>query len=96
MLWEPIYTASKHAVQAFVHTLRRQVSKAGVRVGAVLPGPVVTALLSDWPKAKMDEALASGALMEPKEVADAVLFMLTRPRNVVIRDLVILPQNLDL
>jgi ribitol 2-dehydrogenase len=96
VVWEPIYTASKFAVQAFVHTLRRQVLKHGVRVGAVAPGPVVTALLSDWPKAKMDEALAAGSLMQPKEVADAVLFMLTRPRNVTIRDLVILPQSVDI
>jgi len=62
----------------------------------VAPGPVVTALLSDWPKAKMEEALAAGSLMQPKEVADAVMFMLTRPRNVVVRDLVILPQSLDI
>lgn len=96
VVWEPIYTASKFAVQAFVHTVRRQVAKHGIRVGAVAPGPVVTALLSDWPKAKMDEALASGSLMEPTEVADAVMFMLTRPRNVTIRDLVILPQSVDL
>jgi ribitol 2-dehydrogenase len=34
--------------------------------------------------------------MQPKEVADAVLFMLTRPRNVTIRDLVILPNAVDL
>jgi ribitol 2-dehydrogenase len=96
VVWEPIYTASKFAVQAFVHTVRRQVAKHGIRVGAVAPGPVVTALLSDWPKAKMDEALASGSLMEPTEVAAAVMFMLTRPRNVTIRDLVILPQSVDL
>ncbi|MHA6729491.1 SDR family oxidoreductase [Devosia sp. A369] len=96
VVWEPIYTASKHAVQAFVHTVRRQVSKHGIRVGAVLPGPVVTALLDDWPQAKMDEALANGSLMQPKEVAEAVLFMLTRPRNIVIRDLTILPVSLDL
>ena len=96
VVWEPVYTASKHAIQAFVHTLRRQVNKHGIRVGEVAPGPVVTALLKDWPQAKLDDALASGSLMEPKEVADAVLFMLTRPRNVVIRDIVILPQGLDL
>lgn len=96
VVWEPIYTASKHAVQAFVHTLRRQVAKHGLRVGAVAPGPVVTALLSDWPQEKLDEALAAGGLMEPKEVAEAVLFMLTRPRNVTIRDLVILPQSADI
>ena len=96
VVWEPVYTASKHAIQAFTHTLRRQMSGHGVRVGAVLPGPVVTALLDDWPKAKMDQALAEGSLMQPEEVADCVIFMLTRPRNVVIRDLVILPNAVDL
>jgi ribitol 2-dehydrogenase len=96
VVWEPIYTASKHAVQAFVHTLRRQVAKHGLRVGAVAPGPVVTALIKDWPKAKIEEEMAAGGLMQPVEVAEAVLFMLTRPRNVTIRDLVILPQSNDL
>jgi ribitol 2-dehydrogenase len=92
---EPVYTASKHAVTAFVHALRRQVMKHGIRVGAVEPGPVVTPLLDDWPRAKLDEALAAGALIQPREVAQAVLFMLTRPRSVTIRDLVILPLTSD-
>ena len=96
VVWDPIYTASKFAVQAFLHATRRQVAPHGIRMGAVLPGPVVTALLDDWPKAKMEEALANGSLMQPKEVAEAVLFMLTRPRGVVIRDLVILPNSVDL
>jgi ribitol 2-dehydrogenase len=96
VVWEPIYTASKHAVQAFVHTVRRQVAPHGLRVGAVQPGPVVTALISDWPKDKLDDELAKGGLIQPVEVAEAVLFMLTRPRNVTIRDLVILPQSNDL
>jgi ribitol 2-dehydrogenase len=96
VIWEPIYTASKFAVQAFVHTVRRQVMNDGIRVGAVAPGPVVTALLDDWPKAKLDEAIASGSLMQPGDVAEAVLFMLSRPRNVTIRDIVILPTSLDM
>lgn len=96
VVWEPIYTASKHAVQAFVHTVRRQVAKYGLRVGAVAPGPVVTALVSDWPKEKLEAEMAAGGLIQPTEVAQAVLFMLTRPRNVTIRDLVILPQSNDL
>lgn len=96
VVWEPIYTASKFAVQAFVHTIRRQLAPRGVRVGAVLPGPVVTALLDDWPKAKMEEALANGSLMQPEEVAAAVVFMLTRPRGVTVRDVVIVPHSLDL
>lgn len=96
VVWEPVYTASKFAVQAFLHATRRQVAPHGIRMGAVLPGPVVTALLDDWPKAKMEEALANGSLMQPVEVAEAVIFMLTRPRGVVIRDLVILPNSVDL
>lgn len=93
---EPVYTASKFAVTAFVHTLRRQVMRHGVRVGAVEPGPVVTPLLDDWPREKLDDALASGSLMQPEEVADCVLFMLTRPPGVTVRDLVILPLRNDL
>ncbi len=96
VIWEPIYTASKFAVQAFVHSTRRQVAQYGVRVGAVLPGPVVTALLDDWPKEKMEEALANGSLMQPIEVAESVLFMVTRNKNVTVRDLVILPNSVDL
>ena len=70
--------------------------KHGIRVGEVAPGPVVTALLDDWPKDKLDDAIAKGSLMQPVEVAEAVLFMLTRPRSVTVRDIVILPQSLDL
>jgi ribitol 2-dehydrogenase len=62
----------------------------------VQPGPVLTALLADWPKAKMDEALANGSLKQPKEVAESILFMLSRPRNVVIRDLVVLLLSVEL
>lgn len=57
---------------------------------------MVTSLISDWPKDKLEAELAAGGLVEPIEVAEAVLIMLTRPRNVTIRDLVILPQSNDL
>ncbi len=93
---EPIYVASKFAIQAFVHTLRQQVIPYGIRVGAILPGPVVTALLSDWEQSKLDDAIAKGTLMEADQIAEAVMFMLTRPPSITIRDLVIMPQSLDL
>lgn len=96
VIWEPIYTASKFAVQAFVHSTRRQLIEHGVRMGAILPGPVVTALLDDWPKAKLEEAIAAKSLMEANEVAEAVMFMLTRQRGIVIRDMTILPHGLDM
>ncbi|MFT9096288.1 MAG: SDR family oxidoreductase [Gluconobacter cerinus] len=92
---EPIYTASKHAVQAFVHTVRRQVAKYGIRVGAIQPGPVVTPLLKDWDQARLEANIKAGALMEAKEVAEALIFILTRSKGVMVRDLVVLPHNFD-
>ena len=40
-------------------------------------------------------AKESGSLIEPSEVADAVEYMLTRNRNVTIRDMLVLPTNFD-
>ena len=84
------------AVNCFVQTVRRQVFKHGIRVGSISPGPVITSLLADWPAEKLAEAKASGSLIEASEVADVVLFMLTRPRGMTIRDVVMMPTNFDL
>ncbi|QHE77230.1 SDR family oxidoreductase [Hydrogenophaga sp. PBL-H3] len=94
--WEPVYASSKWAVNCFVQTVRRQVFKHGIRVGSISPGPVITSLLADWPAEKLAEAKASGSLIEASEVADVVLFMLTRPRGMTIRDVVMMPTNFDL
>ena len=94
--WEPVYASSKWAVDCFVQTVRRQVFKHGIRVGAISPGPVITSLLADWPADKLEEAKAKGSLLEASEVADVVLFMLTRPRGMTIRVVVMMPTQFDL
>ncbi|UVO38608.1 SDR family oxidoreductase [Bradyrhizobium arachidis] len=94
--WEPVYASSKWAINCFVQTVRRQVFKHGIRVGSISPGPVVTALLADWPAEKLQEARDSGSLLEAGEVAEVVMFMLTRPRGMTIRDVVMMPTNFDL
>lgn len=94
--WEPVYAASKWAIDCFVQTTRRQVFKHGLRVGSISPGPVVTGLLADWPADKLRQARESGSLLEAAEVAEVVLFMLTRPRGMTIRDVVMLPTQFDL
>jgi ribitol 2-dehydrogenase len=94
--WEPIYSASKHAIQSFVHGLRRQVGPANVRVGAVAPGVVLNELWGYSDPATVDAKVASREGLRSEDIADAVLFMLTRPANVTIRDLVILPSNQDI
>lgn len=94
--WEPVYASSKWAINGFVQIVRRQVCKHGIRVGSISPGPVITSLLADWPAEKLREAKESGSLVEASEIANVALFMLTRPRGMTIRDVVILPTNFDL
>ena len=95
--WEPIYSASKHAVTGFVHTLRRQVAPMGVRVGLIAPGAVATEL---WDVTDPDEidrlADDEHSFIRAEDVARAVVFMLTQPPYVTIRDLVIMPQKQDI
>ena len=45
--------------------------------------------------AKAKAAKDAGAIIDPSEVAEAVLFILTRPRNVTIHAVIVLPTNLD-
>ena len=94
--WEPVYASSKWAINCFVQMVRRQVFKHGIRVGSISPGPVVSALLADWPAEKLQEARVTGSLLEAADVAEVVTFMLTRPRGMTIRDVVMMPTNFDL
>jgi len=93
--WEPVYSGSKWAITSFVQGMRRQMIPHGVRVAQVSPGPVVSALLADWPEENLRKAKESGSLIDASEVADAVVYMLTRKRTVTIRDILVLPTNFD-
>jgi ribitol 2-dehydrogenase len=95
--WEPIYSASKHAIQGFVHTLRRQVAKDGIRVGAIAPGAVANELWGFTDPAEIEKvSVKEHGYLRSEDVAQAVVFMLSQPPHVTIRDLVMLPQNQDL
>ena len=95
--WEPIYSASKHAIQGFVHTLRRQVAKDGIRVGAIAPGAVANELWGFSDPATIEKvSLEEHGYLRSEDVAQAVAFMLAQPPHVTIRDLVMLPQKQDL
>ena len=94
--WEPIYSASKHAIQGFVHTLRRQVAEHNIRVGALAPGMVANELWGFTTLTEIDAKVAAHASLRSEDVANAAIFMLSQPPHVTIRDLVMLPQNQDL
>lgn len=89
--WEPVYSGSKWAITSFMQGIRRQMIPYGVKVAQVSPGPVVSALLADWPEENLRKAKEAGALMDPEEVADALEFMLTRKRQVTVRDVIVMP-----
>ena len=94
--WEPVYSASKHAIQAFVHTLRRQVSPRGLRVMAIAPGRVANELWGISDPAEIEASVAARESLRSQDVAELVVTMLSQPPHVTIRDLVVLPQNQDL
>ncbi len=93
---EPVYSASKHAVQGMVHTLRRQVAPSGVRVMSLAPGMVANELWGITDEAEIARRVAERSCLRSEDVAEAAVFMLSQPPHVTVRDLVLLPQGQDI
>jgi ribitol 2-dehydrogenase len=75
--------------------MRRQLIPHGIRMSQISPGPVVSALLADWPEENLRKAKESGSIIDPEDIADAIVYMLTRRRSVTIRDMIVLPTSFD-
>ncbi|MBO0330762.1 SDR family NAD(P)-dependent oxidoreductase [[Muricauda] lutisoli] len=89
-----VYCASKHAVDAINQGMRIDLNAYGIRVGAVNPGLVETEF-SDV-RFKGDSERASNVYkgfqpLKPEDIADIILFVVTRPYHVNIADLVVMP-----
>jgi 3-oxoacyl-[acyl-carrier protein] reductase len=72
------YAAAKAGVQALTRVLSRECAKRSIRVNAVAPGLIATAMAASIPEttlAKMEAAMPLGRLGRPEEVAHAVLFL---------------------
>lgn len=94
--FEAVYNASKHAVNAFVYDLRRQVIKDHIRVGALAPGMVLNELWGINDPAEIERGIAERRGLRSEDVAEAAVFMLRQPAHVVIRDLIMFPQGQDI
>ena len=66
------YTATKHAVMGLTKTLAVEAQEHGIRTSAILPGGVDTAMVRE---ARPD--LDPSILLQPEDVAQAVLFLLS-------------------
>lgn len=73
------YTASKFGVNGFCRSLRKEMSDESVRVTIVMPGPVVTEL-NDWEH-------WDGRAMDPADVAETVVFAVSRPEHVELTEI---------
>jgi NADP-dependent 3-hydroxy acid dehydrogenase YdfG len=89
-----VYSASKHAASALAESLRREVSKDGIRVTCVEPGAVSTEFISQM-RADVRDAvntrLAGMELLKAEDVAAAILYAVTQPRRVNVNILTLYP-----
>jgi NADP-dependent 3-hydroxy acid dehydrogenase YdfG len=88
------YNASKHAVGAFGEALRQEVTRRHVRVSLVEPGAVATELAShNRPEIQegMRARFADMERMEAGDIADAIIYIVTRPRRMAVNEILIRP-----
>ena len=87
-----VYNLTKHGVGAFSESLRQEVTKRYVRVSLVEPGATATELASHN-RPEVLEGLRSqfGQRMEAEDIADAILYIVTRPRHVAVNEMLIRP-----
>ena len=92
----PAYGATKHAIETFVNTLRRQVAGDGIRVMSLAPARVANELWNLTDAAEIEKVTVGDEhYLKVEDVAEAAVFMLTRPRHVTIRNLVIIAKQQD-
>jgi 3-oxoacyl-[acyl-carrier protein] reductase len=82
------YAASKHAVLGFSKSLMLEVRKDGVRVLAICPGSVNTALIRD-----IRIPSREGEMLEPEDVAEAILDAVRMPARATVSEIDIRPAN---
>ena len=80
------YVASKWGVRGFTESSMRDLREEGIRVTHLIPGAVETPL-------QPEEDIESMQMLEPEDVADAILYAVSRPDHVCINDLMIIPSG---
>jgi NADP-dependent 3-hydroxy acid dehydrogenase YdfG len=91
-----VYNLTKHGVGAFSESLRQEITRRYVRIGLIEPGAVATELVGHN-RPEVLEALVSrpglGSPMQTRDISDAIVYMVTRPRHVAINEILIRPTD---
>jgi NADP-dependent 3-hydroxy acid dehydrogenase YdfG len=89
-----VYNATKHGVGAFSESLRQEVTQRHLRVSLVEPGAVNTELAShNRPEVQEQMAKRFGDIerLHADDIADAISYIVTRPRHVAINEILVRP-----
>lgn len=82
----PSYVASKYGVRGFTESALRDLREDGIRVTHILPGEVETPM-------QPEEDIDSMQMLDPEDVAEAILFAVSRPDHVCVNELMIVPSG---
>jgi NADP-dependent 3-hydroxy acid dehydrogenase YdfG len=87
-----VYSLTKFGVNAFSEGIRQELLGSRVRVGVVAPGTVDTEIFSHLPAPSREAVARQTAGMvklRPDDIADAVLYMVTRDRRVAVNHMLV-------
>ncbi|MBL7500067.1 SDR family NAD(P)-dependent oxidoreductase [Frankia sp. CNm7] len=91
-----VYNLTKHGVNAFTESLRQEVTERHVRISVVEPGAVETEL-ADHLRPEIREVsrqrFANVEMLHAQDIADAIAYIVTRPRRAAINEILIRPTN---
>ncbi len=82
------YSASKFGALGFTNVLRQELRGQGIRVTAILPGMTNTRM-----KQEFDFPVRGQDLVQPEDVAAAVLAAVAQPRNTTVEEVLIMPSG---
>ncbi len=89
-----VYSLTKHGIGAFSEALRQEVTRRHVRVSLMEPGATSTELITHN-RAEVIEGLRgqfnAAEPMQAEDIADAIAYVVTRPRHVAISEVLIRP-----
>jgi NADP-dependent 3-hydroxy acid dehydrogenase YdfG len=91
-----VYNLTKWGVGAFSESLRQEVTERNVRVSLIEPGAVATELtdhLRDEIRDQTKERFAGVERLEAGDIAEAIAYIVTRPRRVAVNEMLIRPTD---
>jgi NADP-dependent 3-hydroxy acid dehydrogenase YdfG len=87
-----VYSLTKFGVNAFSEGIRQELLGKRVRVGIVSPGTVDTEIFTHLPapsREAFERQTAGMVKLRPEDIADAVLYMVTRDRRVAVNHMLV-------